>query len=85
MTFAKLAAAGVCLALLVASARADDPDTTAHNLAAQCAAKNGTFDTDKLECTEPSEGSAAGDLVVGPMMKVLGPEAQGADGAASGQ
>jgi hypothetical protein len=34
------------------------------------------FDPDTKECAEPSEDTAAGDLVVGPMMKVLGDEAK---------
>jgi hypothetical protein len=78
MTLWKCAAVSVCLALAVTAARADDPDTTAHDLAAQCAAKNGTFDASTNECKEPSSDSAAGDLVVGPMMQGLAPEAQGA-------
>lgn len=78
MTFSKCAAVSICIALAATAARADNPDTTAHDLAAQCAAKNGTFDASSNECKEPSEDSAASDLVVGPMMKGLAPEAQGA-------
>jgi len=84
MTLLRCAAASLCVVLAAPAALADDPDVTVHNLAAQCAAKNGTFDAATNECHEPSADSAAGDLVVGPMMKVLGPEAQG-DGSASGQ
>lgn len=76
MTFAKCAIAGMCLALAVTAVRAEGPDATVHDLAAQCAAKNGLFDPNTQECAEPSEDSAAGDLVVGPMMKVLGDEAK---------
>jgi hypothetical protein len=78
MTLLKCAAVCVCLAFAVTAARADDPDTTAHDLAAQCAAKNGTFDAATNECKMPSADSAAGDLLVGPMMQGLAPEAQGA-------
>jgi hypothetical protein len=62
-----------------AIAYADEPDTSAHDLAAQCAGKNGLFDPATNECAEPSPDSAAGDLVVGPMMQGLAPEAQGTD------
>ncbi len=67
------------MALAVTAARAaDDPDATSHDLAAQCAAKNGTYDASSNECKEPSQDSAAGDPIVGPMMQGLAPEAQGA-------
>lgn len=78
MTFLKCAAVSICIALAATAARADDPDVTAHDLAAQCAAKNGTFDTSSNECKEPSADSAESDPVVGPMLKGLAPEAQGA-------
>jgi hypothetical protein len=76
MNFAKSAVVCVCFAFAAASAQAEGPDAAAHNLAAQCAGKNGLFDPDTQECAVPSEDSAAGDLVVGPMMKVLGDEAK---------
>ncbi len=75
MTFAKCAVVGLGIALGATLAHAG-PDASADNLAAQCAAKNGLFDPATLQCAEPSEDSAAGDLVVGPMMKVLGEEAK---------
>jgi hypothetical protein len=78
MTFLKCAALSACLALTTTAAWADEPDVTAHDLAAQCAAKNGTFDVGTNQCNEPSADSAVGDPVVGPMMKGLAPEAQGA-------
>jgi nitrite reductase/ring-hydroxylating ferredoxin subunit len=65
-----------CLVLSVYAAQADDNDATAHDLAAQCAAKNGLYDASTGQCAEPSQDSPSGDLVVGPMMKVLGEEAQ---------
>ena len=75
MTLVKCAVA--CFGLVIAaSAVQAEPDASADNLAAQCAAKNGLFDPATQQCAEPSEGSAAGDLVVGPMMKVLGDEAK---------
>ena len=64
---------GIALGATVAHA---EPDASVDNLAAQCAAKNGLFDPGTQQCAEPSEDSAAGDLVVGPMMKVLGDEAK---------
>ena len=77
MNFWKGACLGICLSLLVSAARAEDAEVPAPDLAAHdCAAKNGTFDASSGKCTLPSEDSAAGDLVVGPMMKVLGPDAQ---------
>jgi len=82
MNFLKCAALCVCVALAATAARADDPDASAHDAAAQCAAKNGTFDSSTNECKEPSADSAAGDLVVGPMMKSLAPEAQGTEHSA---
>lgn len=85
MNFLKCAALSLCLALATTAARADDPDATAHDLAAQCAAKNGTFDATTNECKEPSADTAAGDLVVGPMMKGLAPEAQGTEHPAANQ
>jgi len=86
MTFLKCAAAiSAFVALTATVALADDPDATAHDVAAQCAAKNGTFDPSSNECKEPSEGSAAGDLVVGPMMQGLAPGAQGSEHPAGGQ
>ena len=86
MNLLKCAALSVCFALAAAAAHAaDNPDATAHDLAAQCAAKNGTFDASSNECKEPSADSAAGDLVVGPMMKGLAPEAQSGDHPATGQ
>jgi hypothetical protein len=75
MKIAKCAIASLSVALAAVAAHAE-PDATAHNLAAQCAAKNGTFDAASMQCTEPTEDSAAGDLVVGPMMRGLAPEAQ---------
>lgn len=83
MNSLKCAALSLCIALAATAARADNPDAAAHDLAAQCAAKNGTFDAGTNECKEPSTDTAAGDLVVGPMMKGLAPEAQSADHAAS--
>jgi hypothetical protein len=84
MNILKFAAISLCVALAVTAARADDPDATAHDAAAQCAANNGTFDPSSNECKEPSADSAASDLVVGPMMKGLAPEAQGSEHPASG-
>lgn len=85
MNFVKcVAALSVSIALAATAARADDPDATSHDLAAQCAAKNGTYDAASNTCTEPSADSAAGDLVVGPMMKVV-PETHEGDAAATGQ
>ena len=72
-----------CLVLTLSVARANDAETAPQNLAAQCAAKNGTFDQNSAQCTEPDADSASGDLVVGPMMKVLEPQAQDADGHAT--
>jgi hypothetical protein len=75
MTLVKCAVA--CLGLVIAATVAQaGPDASADNLAVQCAAKNGLFDPGTLQCAEPSEDSAAGDLIVGPMMKVLGEEAK---------
>ncbi len=72
--------------LSLGAARADDTDAAAHDIAAQCAARNGTFDQNSKQCTEPAPDSASGDLVVGPMMQVLQPQAQDADGhTATGQ
>jgi hypothetical protein len=85
MNFLKCAAFSLCVALAATAARADDPDTAAHDAAAQCAANNGTFDPASKECKEPSPDSAASDLVVGPMMKGLAPEAQGSEHPAGGQ
>jgi len=85
MSIRKFAAVTLSIALAAGAARAEQPDTTVPNLAAQCAAKNGLFDPNSLECAEPTEGSAAGDLLVGPMMRVLGPEVQDLDAAADGQ
>jgi hypothetical protein len=75
MKLVKCAIAGLCVVFGATLAHAG-PDASADNLAAQCAAKNGLFDPATLQCAEPSEDSAAGDLVVGPMMKVLGEEAK---------
>jgi hypothetical protein len=84
MNFLKCAVAlSVCVAFAGAVV-AGEPDTTAHDLAAQCAAKNGTFDPATSECTEPSADSAAGDLVVGPMLKVV-PETHDGDASESAQ
>jgi hypothetical protein len=69
----------VCVVVAAAVAYADEPDTSAQDLAAQCAGKNGLFDPNTNECAEPNPDSAAGDLVVGPMMKGLAPDAQGTD------
>lgn len=75
-----------CLVVSIGAAQADDNDVTAHDIAAQCAAKNGTFDQNSKQCTEPAPDSASGDLVVGPMMQVLQPQAYDADGhTATGQ
>lgn len=76
MTLLKCAAVAVCAVLAVTAARADDTDATKHDLAAQCAARNGTFDASSNECKEPSADSAAGDPIVGPMMQGLAPGAQ---------
>ena len=78
MTILRSALVSVCMVAAAAAAQADEPDTRAHDLAAQCAVKNGLFDPNTNECAEPAEDSAAGDLLVGPMMKGLAPEAQGA-------
>jgi hypothetical protein len=75
MNFTKTALVCICVAL-AAAAQAEGPDASVDNLAAQCASKSGLFDPDTKECAEPSEDTAAGDLVVGPMMKVLGDEAK---------
>lgn len=85
MNFLKCVAFCFCVALAATAARADDPDASAHDIAAACAAKNGTFDAASNECKEPSEDSAAGDLVVGPMMKGLAPEAQSDEHPAAAQ
>ena len=76
MNFAKTAVVCICVALAAASAQAEGPNASVDDLAAQCAAKSGLFDPGTKECAEPSEETAAGDLVVGPMMKVLGDEAK---------
>jgi hypothetical protein len=75
MTLVKCVVVSLGIALAATAANAG-PDASADNLAAQCAAKNGLFDPSTQQCAEPSEDSAAGDLVVGPMMKVLGDEAK---------
>jgi hypothetical protein len=85
MNFLKSAVVCICIALAPTVAGAEGPDATMHDLAAKCAARNGTFDTNSMQCAEPGEDSAAGDLVVGPMMRVLGSEAQDAAGAGAGQ
>ena len=86
MNLLRCACAAWCLVLSICVAQADDNDAAAHDLAAQCAAKNGTFDESSKQCTEPAHDSASGDLAVGPMMQVLEPQAQDADGhAATGQ
>ena len=76
MKLVKCAIAGLCVVLGGTLAHAE-PDASVDNLAAQCAAKNGLFDPATQQCAEPSEDSPSGDLVVGPMMKVLGDEAKG--------
>ena len=83
MRLLRCACVGCCLVLSISVARANDPESAPQNLAAQCAAKNGTFDQNSGQCTEPEADSASGDLVVGPMMKVLDPQAQEADGHAT--
>ena len=86
MNLFRCACVACCLAMSICVAQADDNDAAAHDLAAQCAAKNRTFDQGSKQCTEPAPDSASGDLVVGPMMQVLEPQAQDADGhAATGQ
>jgi hypothetical protein len=78
----KCACVGICLTLSISAARAEDAEMPAPDLAAHdCAAKNGTFDASSGQCKEPSEDSPSGDLVVGPMMKVLGPDAQSEHGS----
>ena len=85
MNFAKcVVVLSISLALAATSARADEPDVTAHDAAAKCAVRNGTFDAASNTCAEPSSDSAAGDLVVGPMMKVV-PETHDGDASGSGQ
>ena len=80
MNLLRCACVAWCLVLSICVAQADDNDAAAHDLAAQCAAKNGTFDESSKQCAEPAPDSASGDLVVGPMMQVLQPQAQDADG-----
>jgi len=75
MNFLRCVAVSAALALVAGTAVADDVDATAHDLAAKCAAKNGTFDAGSNACNLPSEDSAASDLVIGPMMTVIGTEA----------
>ena len=69
MNFAKLAAAASCLAILSVAAHAEDDAAAAHVLATQCLAKNGIFDAETMQCAEPSEGTAAADPTVGPMLR----------------
>jgi hypothetical protein len=64
MNFWKCACVAVCLALSMPAVRAEDGPAPSHDGAADCAAK------------KPSQDSPSGDLVVGPMMKILGEEAQ---------
>lgn len=77
MNFIKCAIVSFGVALAATTALAGSPDLTAHDLAAQCAARNGTFDASAMECVEPSPDSAASDPIVGPMMQVLGADAEG--------
>jgi len=74
MTFLKCAAVSAALVLAAGVVSANEMDATAHDLAAKCAAKNGTFDADANACNLPNEDSAASDLVIGPMMTVIGTE-----------
>jgi hypothetical protein len=76
MNFWKCACVAVCLALSMSAVRAEDGPAPGHDGAADCAAKNGLYDASTGQCAEPSHDSPSGDLVVGPMMKVLGEEAQ---------
>ena len=80
MKLLRCACIACCLVLSLSVARANDAETAPQNRAAQCAAKDGTFDQNSGQCTEPDADSASGDLVVGPMMKILEPQAQDADG-----
>jgi len=73
MNFWKCACVAVCLALSMSAVRAEDGPAPSHDGAADCAAKNGLYDASTGQCAEPTP---SGDLVVGPMMKVLGEEAQ---------
>lgn len=72
MTFLKCVAVSAVLVLAAGAASANEMDATAHDLAAKCAAKNGTFDAGSNACNLPSEDSPASDLVIGPMMTVIG-------------
>jgi len=81
MNFAKLAAATACVAVIsIASiaAHAEDDASAAHVLATQCLAKNGVFDAETMQCAEPSEGTAAADPIMGPMLRGAASDTQDA-------
>jgi len=78
MNFAKLAAATACVAVLSIAAYAEDDASAAHVLATQCLAKNGIFDAETMQCAEPSEGTAAADPIVGPMLRGAASDTQDA-------
>lgn len=76
MNFAKLAAATACVAVISIAAHAEDD--AAHVLATQCLAKNGVFDAETMQCAEPSEGTAAADPIMGPMLRGAASDTQDA-------
>lgn len=78
MNFAKLAAATACVAVISIAAHAEDDTGAAHVLATQCLAKNGVFDTETMQCAEPSEGTAAADPIMGPMLRGAASDTQDA-------
>jgi len=78
MNFAKLAAATACVAVISIAAHAEDDASAAHVLATQCLAKNGVFDAETMQCAEPSEGTAAADPIMGPMLRGAASDTQDA-------